>query len=139
MEISLCIMFPTNDNYYYPGSLYFFWKSAGLGHFRSSRNVHNMLPKTQSIYIKCQLHLTKWHEVTLLELWAPPMAEWFWAQNWYTVGARSNSRSRLSILPFGVFPGFLRMSRKFGLGSLRKTLTEDISPIVPGTLFHNWI
>ena len=33
---------------------------------------------------------------------------------------------------FGVYCGFLQNSRKYGLGSLRKTPTEGISPLGPG-------
>ena len=31
-----------------------------------------------------------------------------------------------------IFHGFVRVSRKYGLGSLRKTLTKGIPPIAPG-------
>ena len=54
--------------------------------------------------------------------------------NWQTGGAWFKSRSRLSNQPFRVFRGFLRNSRKYGLGSLRKIPTEDNPPIVgPGS------
>ena len=43
------------------------------------------------------------------------------AQNWKMGGDRFKPRSHLSTQPFGVFRGFLRNSRKHGLGSLRKT------------------
>ena len=51
---------------------------------------------------------------------APPVAERFYAQNWLTEGASFNPRSRLLTQPFGVFHGFHRNSRKYGLGSFRK-------------------
>ena len=60
-----------------------------------------------------------------------PVAERFCAQNWKKEGAGFDSRSRLSTQPFGVFRGFLRNSRKCGLGSLIKTPTEGIPSIVP--------
>ena len=43
------------------------------------------------------------------------------SQNWQTGGTKSKPRSRLSTKPFGVFGVFLRNSRKYGLGALRKT------------------
>ena len=49
------------------------------------------------------------------------MAEQFYAQNREAKGAGFDSQSRLSTYPFGVFRGFLRNSRKYGLGFLRKT------------------
>ena len=55
--------------------------------------------------------------------------EWFCSQIWQTGGARFNPQSRLSTQTLGVFPGFLQNSRKYGLGSLRKTPTEGIPPI----------
>ena len=54
------------------------------------------------------------------------------ARNWKTGGARFKPRSRLSTKLFEVFPGFLRLTRKYGLGSLKKTSTESIPPIGPG-------
>ena len=36
------------------------------------------------------------------------------------------------------FRGFLWNSHKYGLGSLRKTSTEDILPMIPGPLCDNW-
>ena len=51
------------------------------------------------------------------------------AQNWKTGGARFKPRSSLSTQPFGVFRGFLRNSRKYGIGSLRKTPAEGTPPI----------
>ena len=56
-------------------------------------------------------------------------------QNWKTGGARFKPWSRLSTKPFGVFRGFLRNSRKYGLGSLRKISTEGIQLIV--TMKHH--
>ena len=40
--------------------------------------------------------------------------------------------------PFGVFRGFLRNSRKYGLGSLRKTPTEGTQLIGLGPSWNNW-
>ena len=54
------------------------------------------------------------------------------ARNWKTGDARFKSRSRLSTQPFGVFRGFLRNSRKSGLGSFRKTPTDCTPRIGPG-------
>ena len=50
-------------------------------------------------------------------------------KNWYTGSAWFNSRSRQSTQPFGVFRGFFRNSRKYGLGFLRKIPVEGIPPI----------
>ena len=50
---------------------------------------------------------------------APPVAEWFCAQNWYTGGAGFNSQSHVSSESFGVFCGFLRNSLNYGLEFLR--------------------
>ena len=52
------------------------------------------------------------------------------ARKWKTGGVRFKPLSRLSTQPFGVLRGFLRNSRKYGLGSLRKTPTEGTS-LVP--------
>ena len=46
-------------------------------------------------------------------------------KNWLTGGSKFISRSPFSTQPFGFFSGFLRNSRKYELGSFRKTLTED--------------
>ena len=54
------------------------------------------------------------------------------AQKWKTGGVRFKPRSRLSTYPFGDFRSFLRSSRKYGLGCLRKTPTEGAPPVVPG-------
>ena len=54
------------------------------------------------------------------------------AQNWKSGGTRFKPRLRLSILPFGVFRGFLRNSCEYGVGSFRKTPTEGTPPIGPG-------
>ena len=70
------------------------------------------------------------HVVILFK--APPVAKRVCAQSRQTRGARFNPWSRLSMQPFGVFRGFLRNSRKYGLGSLRKTPTEGTSPTGPG-------
>ena len=53
-------------------------------------------------------------------------------------GCEFNFRSRLSTQLFGVFRGFLRNSRRCELGSLRKTATDDIPPIVPRPSCDNW-
>ena len=62
----------------------------------------------------------------------PPLTKWFCLKNWLTGGAGINHWSCLSILPFGVFHVFLRNSRKFGLESLRNTLTEATFSADPG-------
>ena len=51
------------------------------------------------------------------------------AQNWKMRDAKFKLRSRLSTKSSGVFRGYLRNSSKYGLGSLRKTLTEG-TPLV---------
>ena len=53
-------------------------------------------------------------------------------KNWQMGGARFTPRSRLSTQPFEVFRNFLRISRKYGLGSLRKTSTKGTPPIELG-------
>ena len=50
------------------------------------------------------------------------------AWNWKTRGARFKPRLRLSTQTFRVFCGFLRKSRKYGLGFLGKTPTEGTPP-----------
>ena len=59
---------------------------------------------------------------------APPVAQWFCAQT----GRREVPGSILgrTCRPrhFGAFRGFLRNSRTYGLGSLRKTPYEEHSP-----------
>ena len=59
---------------------------------------------------------------------ALPVAEQFCAENWQSGSARFILRSRLSTQPFGVFRGFLRNTRKYGLGFIRKTPTEGTAP-----------
>ena len=61
---------------------------------------------------------------------AIPAAEWFCAQN--MVNGRCQVRFPVAFVDVAVqsFPG---NSRKYMLGSLRKTLTERIPLIVPGT------
>ena len=49
-------------------------------------------------------------------------------KKWQTRGARCILQCCLSTQVFGVFCGFLRNSRKYGLGSLTKTPTEGIPP-----------
>ena len=55
---------------------------------------------------------------------ALPVAERSCRQNWWTEYADFNPRSRLSTSPFEVFRDFLRNSRNYGRGSLRKTSTQ---------------
>ena len=66
---------------------------------------------------------TGWNCLFLLipSIFRPPVVERFCAQSWQTGGARFNSLSRWSTQPSGIFRCFLRNSRKYWLGSLRKT------------------
>ena len=53
------------------------------------------------------------------------------AQNWQIGGARFKPWSRLTTQPLGIFCDFLRNSRKYEVGSLRKTPTEGTPPKSP--------
>ena len=65
----------------------------------------------------------KWGYFTLLE--DPPVAEWFCLQNWWTGGARFNTRLRLSTQLFGFFCNFPRNQCKYGLGYFRKPPPQE--------------
>ena len=83
-------------------------------------HIYGLLPSCPSLSLVSNVSI----QTTAL-----PVAEWVCVQSWKTGSARFYPRSRLSTQPFGVFRGFLRNSRKYGLGSFRKTPTEGIPPI----------
>ena len=80
-----------------------------------------------------EIFISFWRETRFEIFWIQKLQPHQWhsgnAQNRKTGGARFKPLSRLSTYPFGVFRGFLQKSRKYGLGSLRKTPTEGIPPI----------
>ena len=71
------------------------------------------------------------------------MAERFYPLNWWTRGVGFNSPVALVDLAVRSFNGFPRSSRKYGIGSLRKILTESLSlqsedpPVVNRTYAYN--
>ena len=70
--------------------------------------------------------INKKHLVSMAPQWRSGSA-----QNWQTRGTMFKILSRMSTQPLGLFNGFLRNLRKYGLGSLKKTPTEGTPPYRP--------
>ena len=118
-SLKLCLFFPS---IFYKEKIWCGTHSTFSYHTLQQKNIllsalHSYLPH-------------QWHSCNAQNL-GPNLCQWQSGnvRNLKTRVARFKPRSRLS---FGVFRGFLRNSRKYGLISLRKTPTESSPPIVPG-------
>ena len=99
------------------------WKNRNLIHYRLSINISHLCLSGFSYFLSMNLI-----NIKSLKLYIPrrfgiiryTVAPHQWhssnVSNWKTGGARFKPRSRLSTKLFGVFGGFLRNSRKYGLG-----------------------
>ena len=104
--------------------------------FKGGKNLNKCLIYVFSLNLKIRKQRQKFWVRIPGKSWMSncPFYQWlsgFALKNGRRRGGRFNHRSLLLTQPFGVFRGFLRNSRKCGLGFLRKTPTYCVSSTGP--------